>query len=633
MEPEAKLKSVPNQPGVYLIKDAGGEVLYAGKAQALRQRLRQHFREDSKASPWQQLMIQRAADFDFIVTRSEVEALILEANLIKEHRPRFNIQLADDKSYPYIKLTDEKYPRLMLVRDLPKDARPATGRPLKRGYHDPKRHEVHTLTDGKVFGPYPNAKAMRRTMRLASQLFGIRSCRKKLTGQPVGQPCLNYHIRRCAGPCTGEVSEEEYAQIVRQVELFLSGKSDQIVGELQAQMDQAAANMEFEKAAVLRDKLNAVSRILQEQIIVSTQVREEDVIAAAVDEDRALVVLMAVRAGKLVSQQQYVFAHTAQRSEAEVIEAFLTQHYSRSGWAPKEVLLSAPLPNAESWSQTLSELRSSKVDVRCPQRGEKRRLMELAQRNAQINLLRIAEVRGERRQAAIAALADLAEMLRLPEPLARIECYDISNIQGQFATGSMVVFSEGLADKESYRHFKIRQTAGKPDDYAMMKEMLQRRLRRGAQGDEKFLPLPDLILVDGGKGQLGVALAALQEVELEEIPVAALAKREEEVYVPEESEPLDAEAHPRAHFLLQRIRDEAHRFAIQYHQGLRGRAMTKSVLDDIPGIGPRRRQELLKAFPSVQAMSQASVDELAALPAMNRKVAQTLVEHLTALTQ
>ncbi len=628
-----KLKSTPTQPGVYLIKDGEGEVLYVGKAQALRPRLRQHFREDKKGSPWQQLMIQRAADFDFIVTRSDVEALILEANLIKEREPQFNIRLADDKSYPYIKLTDEKYPRLMLLRDLPKDAQPASGRALKRGYHDPKRHEVHTLHDGTVFGPYPNAKAMRRTMRLASQLFGIRSCRKKLDGEQVGRPCLNYHIHRCVGPCTGKVSEEEYRQIVRQVELFLSGKSDEIVKELEDQMQQAAADQQFERAAILRDKLRAVRRVLEEQVIVSTKAREEDVIAAAVGEDRALVVLMAVRAGKLVSQQQYVFAHTAQRSKAEVIDAFLTQHYSRSGWAPKEVLVSADLPSAESWSQTLSELRGSKVQVRRPQRGEKRRLMELAARNAQINLLRIAEARGERRQAANAALADLAQMLALSEPPARIESYDISNIQGQHATGSMVTFTDGLSDKQSYRHFKMRQTADKPDDYAMMGEMLHRRLRRGAQGDEKFLPLPDLILVDGGKGQLGVAVEALQKTGMEGITVVALAKREEEVFLPDESEPVDVGPYPRAHFLLQRIRDEAHRFALQYHQGLRGKAMTRSVLDEIPGIGPRRRQELLKAFPSVRAISQASVDELAAVPAMNRRAAQAVIEHLAELAQ
>ncbi len=633
MDIEAKLKSTPNQVGVYLIKDAEGEVLYVGKAQALRQRLRQHFREDQKGSPWQQLMIQRATDFDFIVTYSEVEALILEANLIKEHHPRFNIQLADDKSYPYIKLTDEKYPRLMLIRDLPKDARPAQGRVVRRGNHDPKRKEVHTLRDGKVFGPFPNAKAMRRTMRLASQLFGIRSCRQKLTGEQVGRPCLNYHIGRCVGPCTGEVSADEYAQIVRQVELFLTGKSDQVVDELQAEMNQAAADLEFERAAVLRDKLNAVRRVLEEQVIVSTRKREEDVIAAAGDDQRAVVVLMAVRAGKLISQQQYIFGQIAGRSAGEVIEAFLTQHYSRSGWAPKEVLISVPLPTALSWSQTLSQLRGTKVQVRHPQRGEKRRLVELAVRNAEINLLRIAETRGERRQAAAAALEDLAELLGLPEVPARIECYDVSNIQGQYAVGSMVIFTDGLPDKSSYRRFKMRQTAGKPDDYAMMKEMVQRRLRRGAQGDEKFLPLPDLLLVDGGKGQLSVAVEVLEEMEMEQIAPAALAKREEEVYVPAEPEPLDAQSHPSAHLLLQRIRDEAHRFALQYHKGLRGKAMTRSVLDEVPGIGPRRRQELLKAFPSVQAMSQASVEELSAVPAMNRRVAQTLLEYLAELAQ
>jgi len=630
MDLEGKLKSVPDQPGAYLIKDAGGEVLYVGKARSLRQRLRQHFREDPRGGPWQQAMISHAADFDFIIARSDLEALILEANLIKEHEPRFNVRLADDKSYPYIKITDEKYPRLMLVRDLPTDARPAAGRAIRRGFHDPKRKQVHTARDGKIFGPYADAKAMRRTMRLASQLFGIRSCRKELTGEPVGRPCLNYHIKRCVGPCTGEVSEEEYAGIVRQVELFLQGKSSEVVRQLEEQMRQAAEGLEFEQAAVLRDKIGGLRRVLEDQVMVSVEARDEDIIAVAAEHDRALVVLMTIRTGKLVSQQQFALLHTADRSEAEIIEAFLTHHYTRAGWAPKLVAVSHDLTDAEGWSATLSELRGSNVEVRRPQRGSKRRLVELAQRNAEVQLMRMTEVRGERRQAALAALSDLAEMLELAQPPQRIECYDISNIQGQYATGSMVVFTGGLSDKDSYRRFRMRQTADKPDDYAMMRETLQRRLRRAQGGDEKFLPLPDLILVDGGKGQLGVAVKALEEVEMD-IPVAALAKQEEEIFIPEQPEPVSGEQYPRAQLLLQRIRDEAHRFAIAHHRALRGKAMTKSVLDEIPGIGPRRRQALLKAFPSVVAMSQATVEELAAVPSMNRPAAQNLLRYLTEL--
>ncbi len=632
MDINEKLQSVPNQPGAYLIKDGEGNILYVGKASSLRKRLRQHFRNEAKGGPWHQIMISRATDFDFILARSDLEALILEANLIKEHHPRFNVQLADDKSYPYIKITDEPFPRLMLVRDLPKNAHPASGRVIRRGFHDPRRQEVHYRSSGKLFGPYPNSKAMRRTMRLASQLFGIRSCRRELDGTRVGRPCLDYHIKRCVGPCTGEVSQEEYAGIVRQVELFLSGRSGQIVDQLEKQMRRAAEQLQFERAAVLRDKLSSLRQVLEDQVMASTGARDEDVIAVATDKQRALVVLMTVRAGKLVNQQRFPLLHTAGRNEAEIIEAFMTHHYTRTGWAPQLVLVSRELPDTQKWADMLSELRGSQVEVRWPQRGEKRRLIELAQRNAQVQLMQMSEARGQRREAAAAALSDLAEMLQLAEPPHRIECYDVSNISGEHATASMVVFTEGVADKDSYRRFNMRETAGKPDDYAMMREVLTRRLKRAGVGDEKFLPLPDLIVVDGGKGQLNVAVQVLDDAKMD-IDVVALAKQEEEVFVPGQPEPVDSGPYPRALLLLQRVRDEAHRFAVAHHRALRGQAMTKSILDDIPGIGPRRRQELLKAFPSVVAMSRATVEELATVPAMSRPAARSLLEHLTELVQ
>jgi len=632
MDIAEKLKSVPDQPGAYLIKDGEGNVLYVGKASSLRKRLRQHFRDEAKAGPWHHSMINRAADFDFILARSDLEALILEANLIKEHHPQFNVQLADDKSYPYIKITDEPFPRLMLVRDLPKDARPASGRAIRRGFHDPKRQEVHYLSSGKLFGPYPNAKAMRRTMRLASQLFGVRSCRKNLDGTRVGRPCLNYHIKRCVGPCTGKVSQKDYAEVVHHVELFLAGRSDQIVAQLEKQMHEAAEQLQFERAAVLRDKLNSLRRVLEDQVMTSTDARDEDVIAVATDEQRALVVLMTVRAGKLVNQQRFPLLHTAGRSEAEVLDAFMTHHYTRADWAPQLVLVSRELPDMAKWADMLGELRGSQVEVRWPQRGEKRRLIELAQRNAQVQLMQMTEARGQRQEAAAAALLDLAEMLQLPETPHRIECYDVSNIGGEHATASMVVFTEGVADKDSYRRFKMRQTADTPDDYAMMREVLTRRLGRSGSGDGKFLPLPDLIVVDGGKGQLNVAVQVLDDAKMD-IEAVALAKQEEQVFVPEQPEPVDSGPYPRALLLLQRIRDEAHRFAVTHHRVLRGKAMTRSVLDDIPGIGPRRRQELLRAFPSVVAMSRATVEELAAVPTMSRPAAENLLQHLTELAQ
>ncbi len=628
MSIEAKLKTVPDLPGAYLIKDAEGAVIYVGKARSLRKRLGQHFREAAAPGRWAHVMTQHAADLEFIVTNTELESLILEATLIKEHQPRYNIRMADDKSYPYLKLTEEMYPRLMLLRDLPKGARPGAlgGRQVRRGLHDPKRHEVHKL-EGAVFGPYADVRSMRRTMRLASQLFGIRSCRKDLRGEPVGKPCLNYHIKRCVGPCTGQVTEEEYAQIVRQVTMFLQGDTKGVERELKAEMDEAAEALNFEKAAALRDKLKALRRSTEEQIMVANEALDIDIIACAADEDRSLVAVLCVRAGRLVSQDQFVLMNTSGRTEGEIIEGFLTQHYSHAQQVPRLVLVSHDIENRDGWQELLGELRGSKVEIRRPQRGDKRRLVDLGLRNAQLGLMRLAEARGERAQAAAAALSELAEMLGLPEPPQRIECYDISMLQGQKSTGSQVVFADGLPDKRNYRHYRMWESEGKPDDYAMMKEMLQRRLRRGLAGDEKFLPLPDLMIMDGGKGQVSVAVTALAEAGLE-IPVAGLAKSQEEVFVPGRKEPLDTEPYPRAWFLLQRIRDEAHRFASQYHRSLRDREMSKSVLDDIPGIGPRRKRELLKAFGSVQELARASVAELVAVPGMNRTVAEELLRYL-----
>jgi len=623
---EEKIKLAPREPGVYLFKDESGKPIYVGKAGDLRDRLLQHLRGDSFGG-WAAIMRERACDVDWIVTRSETEALLLEANLIKEYKPPYNIRLADDKSYPYLKITDEPYPRLLVLRDLPKGANvhiPGGQGQIRRGFHDPKRHEVYGLGRGLIFGPYPKAEVMWKLRELASELFGIRQCRKAINPQRPTRPCLNYHIKRCVGPCRGDITTEEYNKIVEQVALLLEGRIEEVRRQLHAKMEKAAAELDFERAASFRDKIKALEAGAQEQLVNAAAERDQDVLGVAQEGDWAVVELFPVRVGRLLDPQHFSFTHTRGRLPAEIIEAALSIHYSQNVLPPRQILLPEPLPEAAEWERMLAELRGGAVQLLVPQRGEKRKLIELAEKNAQIKLIQFMQERSHKKQESLAALNDLAEALQMSRRPARIECYDISNIQGQEAVGAMIVFTDGLPDKRYYRRFKIRME-GKPDDYAMLAEIVRRRLRRGLGGDEKFLPLPDLLLVDGGKGQVGTIARVLDEENVaDNIILAGLAKREEAVYMPGRSEPINMEEHPRGWFLLQRIRDEAHRFAHTYHEGLRRTKIVRSQLDNVPGIGPARRAALLRAFPSLQAMSEASIEELAAVPGMNRKAAENL---------
>ncbi|MEN6548419.1 MAG: excinuclease ABC subunit UvrC [Armatimonadia bacterium] len=622
---EHKIKASPHEPGAYIFKDDDGKPIYVGKAGDLRNRLLQHFRGDSVGG-WAEVMHERARDVDWIVTRSEMEALLLESNLIKEHKPLYNIRLADDKSYPYLKLTNELFPRLIVVRDLPKDARvriPGGRGKLRRGLHDPRRHEVYGMRDGLIFGPYPQASIMWRMRDIAGQVFGLRHCRRVLDPSKPTRPCLNYHIKRCVGPCRGEISAAEYDQVVDQVILLLEGRTEDVKKQFQERMEAAAAELDFERAAAWRDKIRVLDAAGEDQLINNAEERDQDVIGVAMEEDFAVVDVFPVRQGRLLAPEHLSFSHVRGRTTAEVIEAAFGVHYGQNATPPRQILLPEPLDETAQWEKMLGELREGKVEMAVPRRGEKRRMVELADKNAKLNLVRLQEERGRKRRENLAALNDLAETLEMDERPARIECYDISNLQGQEAVGSMVVFTDGLPDKKHYRRFKIR-LEGKPDDYAMMAEMIRRRLRRGAAGDEKFLPLPDLILVDGGKGQVSTAAKVLEDEGMEQIALVGLAKREEEVFVPGASEPLNMEGHPRGGFLLQRLRDEAHRFAHSYHEGLRSRTVTRSQLDMVSGIGHTRRAALFRAFPSIQAMSEASVEELAAVEGMNLAAARSL---------
>ncbi len=625
-----KVNAAPLAPGCYVIRDKEGTVLYVGKARALRRRLQTWFGSREKHSPWVETMMSRAADFDVVLTDTEVESLILEANLIKEHRPRFNVKLADDKSYPYLKLTlEEEFPRLMVVRALPKEAKQSLKQVRsERGFSDSHHREVHFLSKGRYFGPYASAKSMRRTMRLLSQLFGIRQCRRKLDGTKKYAPCLNYHMQRCLAPCAGQCTKEEYWEAVGQAIKFLEGRQQQIVAELEAEMTRAAQEMEFERAARYRDKLRAVRRVLEEQKVTSNQARDEDVLGLAVADDRACVQAFQIRQGQMVGQEQFMLERATDRDRGEILEYFVERHYAEATHIPKAVYVSESLEGADLLREWLSRERGSAVKVVRPQRGEKRRLVELAVRNAGMVLERVAQSRHERERIADLTLSELQEALGMERQPRRIECYDISTLSGRESVGSMVVFVDAAQFNSGYRRFRMKLTEGKADDFAMLQEMIARRLGKARQGDEKFLPLPDLMLIDGGKGQVSSVVAVLEEMGVQDIAVAGLAKQFEEVYVPGRSAPVVLAEGGRAHNLLRRMRDEAHRFAQGYHHKLREKKTSKSLLDEVPGIGPTLKRRLLQHFKSIEVLKQASAEELAAVPGMTRQAAQDLKEYL-----
>jgi excinuclease ABC subunit C len=630
MPPMRDVRTVPDAPGTYIIKSDDGETLYVGKARSLRKRLATWFGSRPKHSPWVDVMMRHAAGFDYIVTGSEMEALILESNLIKEHRPKYNVKLADDKSYPYLKLTlEEPFPRLRILRELPRDS--VLGRPGRRTLHDPRTHDLHRLREGRYFGPYASAKAMRGTMRIVQELFRICSCNRKLVpGRRSGSVCLQYHIGRCMGPCTGKVSPEKYRDVLDDVILFLKGKHTDVVKRLREEMEAAAQALDFERAARLRDKSMAIEKAIEGQRVVARQELDEDVLAVATADGRACVQTFRVRAGKLIDQEHYMLDNAVGHDEAEVLEGFVKQFYDQATSLPREALVSERLEDADVLGEWLSSMAGVKVRVFRPQRGEKRRLVDMARSNAAAALAAHMKSEHERQLLAESAMAELQESLGLARMPRRIEAYDISNTSGREAVGSLVVFQDAEPYKTGYRRFKMRSTEGKPDDYAMMEEMLTRRCRRAGDGDEKFATLPDLILVDGGRGQLNVALRVLGEFEILDMDVVGLAKEFEQIHAPGRDAPLELPDDSRARLLLQRVRDEAHRFARTYHTALRDRRVRGSPLEEVRGIGPARRRALLRHFRSMRALRSASVDELRAVKGMTEATTRALHAHLHA---
>lgn len=601
-----KLAELPKAPGVYIFRGARGEVLYVGKASSLRDRVRSYFQAERNLPYKVRHLVREIADLEVIETASAAEALILEDALIKKHRPRFNVRLRDDKRYPYLKITRERFPRVQVVR-----------RPQEDG--------------ARYFGPYTSSKSMRRALKLAHKLFPIRTCNLPLDERRLDRPCLLYHIGRCSGPCAGLISEEEYRRYVEGAALLFQGRVDEVIEALKEEMARAAAEERFEHAAHLRDQVRALERIRERQVVALPEPVDLDAIGIAVEGERGYGTVLIVRGGRLIGREGFPLKLPVETSPEEALEEFLDQYYTRATAIPQEVLLPEEIEDEEGLSLYLSGRRGSKVRVHVPRRGERRELVEMAQRNARLSLKRAAaeELPGEED-----VLEELAEALGLSVRPWRIEAFDISNLQGQEATGSMVVFVGGCPRRDAYRRFRVR-ISGKPDDYAMMEEVLRRRLSHGlaelsdpAVAKGRFSDLPDLILVDGGKGQLSVALKVLEEHALSGIEVAALAKREELVYLAGRAEPIRLPRGSSALKLLQRIRDEAHRFAVEYHRRLRGRRALASLLDSVEGIGPKRRELLLRRFGSLEGLRQASLEELLSVPGLPRAVAERLYKAL-----
>ncbi len=610
-----KLENLPTNPGCYLYKDKEQAIIYVGKAVNLRNRVRSYFQKSASHSPKTKRLVAAIADMEWIVVDTELEALILECSLIKKHRPKYNIRLRDDKHYPYLQLTTaEPFPRLLITRR------------VKQG-------------DGnKYFGPFTNSHAVYETSRLIYRLFPLVTCRKYWTNAEHQKPCLYHHMGRCPeAPCAGLADKDRYHAAVRDVELFLSGRQDSLLKEMERQMEAAAENLEFERAAKIRDQIAAIKTIAERQKVVSTTTGDQDVIAVVNDATGACVQMFFIRGGKLIGQEHFLLDGAAggdaadlegERSLEEATAEFLKQYYQDASFVPSEILLPTHVEEMEIIESWLRQKKGAKVSIQAPKQGEKKRLLEMAATNARLALDQIKAQSAAEQSRVDTALRQLAERLDMPDNLlTRIEAYDISNVQGRHAVGGMIVFEQGKPKKSEYRRFKIEQETGEPNDFAMMYEVLTRRFNQMAEGNVKFLEEPDLILIDGGKGQLNAAQAAMKQFGYD-FPMIGLAKQFELVFVPGRDEPIELPRNSQALFLLQRVRDEVHRFAITYHRNVRGRAAQMSVLDEIPGIGPTRRRELLRFFGSVEKMKRVSPEDLAKAPGMTQKVARELHDHL-----
>ncbi len=601
-----QLKALPAKPGVYIMKNEAGEVIYVGKATRLKDRVRSYFGSPRSLEPKTRRLVKQIADFEYILCRSEQEALILESTLVKKHQPYFNVRLKDDKHYPYLKVDlQDPWPRVYITRKVENDG-------------------------SRYFGPYASAGSVRLTLDLVKKLFPWRSCTKPITGTDP-RPCLDYYIHRCIAPCTSYCTKEEYDAVIQQVIKFLEGRTQEVVDELTGKMEEASEEYDYERAAMYRDQIKAVQRVMERQQMATTKPVDWDVFGITRADDEACVQVFFVRGTKVIGRDHFELQGTREESDATVLQSFLQQFYESAVYIPADILLPVePADRAliEAW---LSEKRGKKVSVAAPQRGEKKQLVDLANENARetLEMLRVKWLADKGKTGA--ALEELRDELDLPRLPRRIECYDISHTQGTNQVASMVVFIDGHPRPSEYRRFKIKHGDGN-NDVESMAEVLRRRFKRavaareadgeGAAENAKWAELPDLLLIDGGKPQLGAALDVLRDLGLGDVPAAGLAKENEELFVSDASEPAILPRTSQALYLVQRIRDEAHRFAITFHRQVRQKTSIKSALDEIPGIGPTRKQALIKKFGSVRGIREASVDELAGTPGITRAVAE-----------
>lgn len=603
---EAELKKLPDKPGVYLMHDKEDHIIYVGKAVVLKNRVRQYFQKSRNVSPKIARMIEQIAWFEYIVTDSELEALVLECNLIKEHNPKYNTMLKDGKSYPFLKATiQEDFPRFVLSRQMKRDG-------------------------AKYFGPFTSGAAIRDTIELLNKLFHLRNCRKVLP-RDVGKerPCLYHQMGQCPAPCQGSVDREEYRENFQKALSFLNGNTKEVMKDLQQKMEQLAQDMQFEEAAVYRDLIDSVRQVTERQKITSDDQEDRDIIAIARNEDEAVVQVFFIRGGKLIGREHYYLSGVLEEEEGHILSAFIKQMYAGTPYVPRELWTECEPEDSGAILEWLAKKRGHKVFFRHPKRGEKVRLLDLAKRNAHMVLAQDAEKLKQEREKTLGAMEEIEGLLGL-QGLNRVESYDISNINGFETVGSMVVFEKGRAKKNDYRKFRIRTVTG-PDDYHSMEELLTRRFTHGQRQElaemDSFRLFPDVIFMDGGKGQVNVAERVLQELKID-IPVCGMVKddhhRTRGLFFRNEEIPIDI--HGQGFRLITRIQDETHRFAIEYHRQIRGKAQVHSILDDIPTIGTARRKALMKYYESLDDIKKATVEELKEVPGMNERSAKAVVE-------
>lgn len=610
---EDKLKNLPENPGVYIMYDENREIIYVGKAINLKNRVRQYFQNSKNQHPKVAAMVEKITDLEYIITDSELEALILECNLIKKHRPRYNIMLKDDKQYPYIKLTvNEDYPRLLKVRDVKKDG-------------------------AKYFGPYTDVDAVNRTIDLMKSLFPIRYCSKnisKIMGKE--RPCLNYHIKKCIAPCQGNVSKEQYRELIDSIIMMLEGKQDEVLKRLESKMHDAAENLEFEKAAEIRDNMNSLIKIAEKQKIISSATIDQDIIASAVNQTASCIQVFFVRGGKLIGREHFIIEDIKLSDSREILSSFIKQFYESDTLLPREIILQEEIDDADIIERWLSDKKGGRVKLVVPKKGEKHKLVEMVGKNAEDTLRLMLEKQKNDEERTMGACRELKEMLELPNIPVRIEAFDISHLQGVLNVGSMIVFEKGRSNSRNYRRFRIKSVEG-ANDYESMREVIERRFTHGirergeleAAGKSlelgKFSVFPDVIMLDGGIGQINAVLPVLKELDID-IPVCGMVKDDKhrtrgliyngrEIAIPINS---------KAFRLITNIQDEAHRFAINYHKSLRSKTSVKSALDDIPGIGPARRKDLLTHFGSLKNIKKATLEELCEVKGISKKTAEDI---------